>query len=73
MADRRNRFEPAQTAAALNSELMQNQRTFLAEKGSPERPWFTASGERCGCVYRLRRQADRRYSRIHGCGKMEGR
>jgi N-acetylated-alpha-linked acidic dipeptidase len=31
---------PAQTAAALNAELMQIQRTFLVEKGLPERPWF---------------------------------
>ena len=31
---------PAQTAAALNAELMQIQRTFLTEKGLPERPWF---------------------------------
>jgi N-acetylated-alpha-linked acidic dipeptidase len=31
---------PAQTAAALNAELMQIQRAFLTEKGLPERPWF---------------------------------
>jgi N-acetylated-alpha-linked acidic dipeptidase len=31
---------PAQTAAALNADLMQIQRTFLTEKGLPERPWF---------------------------------
>jgi N-acetylated-alpha-linked acidic dipeptidase len=31
---------PAQTATALNAELMQIQRTFLTEKGLPERPWF---------------------------------
>jgi N-acetylated-alpha-linked acidic dipeptidase len=31
---------PAQTAAALNEELIQIQRTFLTEKGLPERPWF---------------------------------
>ena len=31
---------PAQTTAALNSELIQIQRTFLTEKGLPERPWF---------------------------------
>ena len=31
---------PAQTAAALNAELMQIQRTFLTEKGLPERPWY---------------------------------
>jgi len=31
---------PALTAAALNAELMQVQRTFLTEKGLPERPWF---------------------------------
>ena len=31
---------PAQTATALNAELIQIQRTFLAEKGLPERPWF---------------------------------
>ncbi|MGA2965506.1 MAG: transferrin receptor-like dimerization domain-containing protein [Terriglobales bacterium] len=31
---------PAQAAAALNAELMQIQRTFLTEKGLPERPWF---------------------------------
>jgi len=26
--------------AALNAELIQIQRTFLTEKGLPERPWF---------------------------------
>ncbi len=31
---------PAQTAAALNADLMQIQRAFLTEKGLPERPWF---------------------------------
>jgi len=31
---------PAQTATALNAELMQIQRTFLTEKGLPERPWY---------------------------------
>jgi N-acetylated-alpha-linked acidic dipeptidase len=31
---------PAPTATALNTELMQIQRTFLTEKGLPERPWF---------------------------------
>ena len=31
---------PARTATALNGELIQIQRTFLTEKGLPERPWF---------------------------------
>jgi N-acetylated-alpha-linked acidic dipeptidase len=31
---------PAQTATALNAELIQIQRAFLTEKGLPERPWF---------------------------------
>ncbi len=31
---------PAQTTAALNAELIQIQRTFLTERGLPERPWF---------------------------------
>ena len=31
---------PATTATALNADLMQVQRTFLSEKGLPERPWF---------------------------------
>jgi N-acetylated-alpha-linked acidic dipeptidase len=31
---------PVQTTTALNAELMQIQRTFLTEKGLPERPWF---------------------------------
>jgi N-acetylated-alpha-linked acidic dipeptidase len=31
---------PAQAAAALNADLRQIQRTFLNEKGLPERPWF---------------------------------
>jgi N-acetylated-alpha-linked acidic dipeptidase len=31
---------PQQTAAALNEQLMQIQRTFLTERGLPERPWF---------------------------------
>jgi len=31
---------PARTAAALNADLIQIQRTFLTEKGLPERPWF---------------------------------
>jgi N-acetylated-alpha-linked acidic dipeptidase len=31
---------PSQTATALNEELIQIQRTFLTEKGLPERPWF---------------------------------
>lgn len=31
---------PAPAAAALNAELIQIQRTFLTEKGLPERPWF---------------------------------
>jgi N-acetylated-alpha-linked acidic dipeptidase len=31
---------PAQTDTALNAELIQIQRTFLTEKGLPERPWF---------------------------------
>ncbi len=31
---------PAQTVTALNAELMQIQRTFLNEKGLPERPWY---------------------------------
>lgn len=31
---------PAQTAASLNAELIQIQRTFLTEKGLPERPWY---------------------------------
>jgi N-acetylated-alpha-linked acidic dipeptidase len=31
---------PPQTAAALNAELIKIQRTFLTEKGLPERPWF---------------------------------
>jgi N-acetylated-alpha-linked acidic dipeptidase len=31
---------PAPTATALNAELMRIQRTFLTEKGLPERPWF---------------------------------
>ncbi|MGO9863027.1 MAG: transferrin receptor-like dimerization domain-containing protein [Terriglobales bacterium] len=31
---------PPQTVTALNSELLQIQRTFLTEKGLPERPWF---------------------------------
>jgi N-acetylated-alpha-linked acidic dipeptidase len=31
---------PPQTMAALNAELLQIQRTFLTEKGLPERPWF---------------------------------
>ena len=31
---------PAQTAAALNTELVQIQRAFLTERGLPERPWF---------------------------------
>jgi N-acetylated-alpha-linked acidic dipeptidase len=31
---------PARTATALNAELIQIQRTFLTEKGLPERPWF---------------------------------
>ena len=39
MADRGTSL-PAQTATALNAELMQIQRTFLVEKGLPERPWF---------------------------------
>jgi N-acetylated-alpha-linked acidic dipeptidase len=31
---------PAPAAAALNADLLQIQRTFLSEKGLPERPWF---------------------------------
>ena len=31
---------PPQTVTALNAELLQIQRTFLTEKGLPERPWF---------------------------------
>ncbi|MGD0417736.1 MAG: transferrin receptor-like dimerization domain-containing protein [Terriglobales bacterium] len=31
---------PTQSAAALNADLLQIQRTFLNEKGLPERPWF---------------------------------
>jgi N-acetylated-alpha-linked acidic dipeptidase len=31
---------PAQAVTALNAELIQIQRTFLTEKGLPERPWF---------------------------------
>jgi N-acetylated-alpha-linked acidic dipeptidase len=31
---------PARSAAALNAELIQIQRSFLTEKGLPERPWF---------------------------------
>jgi N-acetylated-alpha-linked acidic dipeptidase len=31
---------PAQTATALNAELIQIQRMFLTDKGLPERPWF---------------------------------
>ena len=31
---------PASNAAALDAELIQIQRTFLTEKGLPERPWF---------------------------------
>src|SRR5208337_3464967 len=31
---------PAPAAAALNAELMQIQRTFLTERGLPERPWY---------------------------------
>jgi N-acetylated-alpha-linked acidic dipeptidase len=30
----------AQSVAALNADLIQVQRTFLTEKGLPERPWF---------------------------------
>src|SRR5579884_3288771 len=31
---------PASTVAALNSDLMQIPRTFLTDRGLPERPWF---------------------------------
>jgi N-acetylated-alpha-linked acidic dipeptidase len=31
---------PDPTAAGLNAELIQIQRTFVTEKGLPERPWF---------------------------------
>ena len=31
---------PAQTAIALEADLLQIQRTFLTERGLPERPWF---------------------------------
>ncbi len=31
---------PPATTAALNADLMRIQRTFLTEKGLPERPWF---------------------------------
>jgi N-acetylated-alpha-linked acidic dipeptidase len=31
---------PAQTASALNADLMQIPRTFLTDRGLPERPWF---------------------------------
>jgi N-acetylated-alpha-linked acidic dipeptidase len=31
---------PAQSATALDEELIQIQRAFLTEKGLPERPWF---------------------------------
>jgi N-acetylated-alpha-linked acidic dipeptidase len=31
---------PASTQAALNTDLMQIPRTFLTERGLPERPWF---------------------------------
>ena len=31
---------PTQTAAALNADLLRIQRTFLTERGLPERPWF---------------------------------
>jgi N-acetylated-alpha-linked acidic dipeptidase len=31
---------PVRAATALNADLMQIQRTFLTEKGLPERPWF---------------------------------
>ena len=31
---------PVRTSAALNAKLVQIQRTFLTEKGLPERPWF---------------------------------
>jgi len=31
---------PAQTESALNADLMQVPRTFLMERGLPERPWF---------------------------------
>jgi N-acetylated-alpha-linked acidic dipeptidase len=31
---------PASTAASLNMDLMQVPRTFLTERGLPERPWF---------------------------------
>jgi N-acetylated-alpha-linked acidic dipeptidase len=31
---------PPQTAATLNTDLLEIQRTFLTERGLPERPWF---------------------------------
>jgi N-acetylated-alpha-linked acidic dipeptidase len=31
---------PAQAATTVDAELMQIQRTFLTERGLPERPWF---------------------------------
>ena len=31
---------PSQTAATLNTDLIEVQRTFLNERGLPERPWF---------------------------------